>query len=203
MQSCKYLVACLPSNTFGGSILPCVFVAMLGMTTHSENLTRVQQELWYLINDEYVKQVLEAIINKMKEIGDGSERLRQWREEARDYIPDDTKYDENYWVAAYILYSNNSTFVNLYEQLDNIKSSINNLKKDLNKLNKVGKKIWKRMQELYNKIRPFQDQIESLEEQLESIDEACYVISNNLYDLEHELKRTLEDLRITAKQIIM
>ena len=176
---------------------------MLGMTTHSENLTRVQQELWYIINDEDVNQVLEAMIDKMNEIGDSSERLKQWRQEAKAYIPDEPKYDEKYWVAAYILYSNNSTFANLFEQLDSIKSSINNLKKDLNKLNKMGKKIWKRMQELYNKIRPFQDQIESLEEQLESIDEACYVISNNLYDLEHELKRTLEDLRITAKQIIM
>ena len=164
---------------------------------------RVQQELWYLINDEDVNQVLEAMIDKMNEVGNSSERLKQWRQEAKAYIPDDPKYDEKYWVAAYILYSNNSTFANFFEQLDNIKSIINNLKKDLNKLNKMGKKIWKRMQKLYNKIRPFQDQIESLEEQLKSIDEACYVISNNLYDLEHELKRTLEDLRITAKQIIM
>jgi len=176
---------------------------MLGMTTHSENLTRIQQELWYLIRDEDVREVLEVMIEKMKEVGDGSERLKQWLQEAKAYIPDAPKYDEKYWVAAYILYSNNSTFANLFEQLDSIKSSINNLKKDLNKLNKMGKKIWKRMQELYNKIKPFQDQIESLEEQLESIDEACYVISNNLYDLEHELKRTLEDLRITAKQIII
>jgi len=50
---------------------------MLGMKTHSENRTRVQEELWYLINDEDVKQVLEAIIDKMKEVGDGSERIKQ------------------------------------------------------------------------------------------------------------------------------
>ena len=76
---------------------------MLGMTTHSENLTRVQQELWYLIHDEDVNQVLEAMIEKMNEVGDSSERIKQWRQEAQAYIPDDPEYDENYWVAAYIL----------------------------------------------------------------------------------------------------
>jgi len=51
--------------------------------------------------------------DKMKEVGDGSERIKQWCEEARAYILTDTeykeeylvtapKYDENYWVAAYI-----------------------------------------------------------------------------------------------------
>ncbi len=49
---------------------------MLGMTAHSENLTRVQQELWYLIRDEDVRKVLEAIIDKMKEVGNESERLK-------------------------------------------------------------------------------------------------------------------------------
>ncbi len=60
---------------------------MLAMTTHNENLTRVQQELWYLIHDEDVREVLEAMIEKMKEVGDDTERLEQWRDEARAYIP--------------------------------------------------------------------------------------------------------------------
>jgi len=45
--------------------------------THNENITRVQQELWYLIHDEDVKEVLEAMIEKMEEVGDGSERIKQ------------------------------------------------------------------------------------------------------------------------------
>jgi len=50
---------------------------MLGMTTHRENLIRVQLELWCLINDEDVNQVLEAMIDKMNEVGNSSERLEQ------------------------------------------------------------------------------------------------------------------------------
>jgi len=69
---------------------------MLGMTTHRENLIRVQLELWCLINDEDVNQVLEAMIDKMNEVGNSSERLEQWRQEAKAYIPDDPRYDEKY-----------------------------------------------------------------------------------------------------------
>ncbi len=176
---------------------------MLGMTTHNENPTRVQEELWYLINDEDVKQVLEAMIGKMKEVGDSPERIKQWREEARAYIPDDTEYDENYWVAAYILYSNNPAFINYVKELGNIKSRMKTLRKDLNRLNKIQKETWDKIQELYDKIKTFQEEIETLEEHLESIGEASFVISNDLYDLQNEHKRFLEQLRVFTKQIII
>ncbi len=143
---------------------------MLGMTTHNENRTRVQEELWYLINDEDVKQVLESMIDKMKEVGDGSERLRQWREEAKAYIPADPKYDENYWVAAYILYFYNSEFVNLISQIEDIEVNMFIARNDLNKMEKMKQETWNKIQELYEKIKPFQEQIENLEEQLESAD---------------------------------
>jgi len=172
------------------------------MTTHSENLTRVQEELWYLINNEDTKVILEALIEKMNDAGDGSECLKQWRDEARAYMPADTEYDENYWVAAYVLHFNNSVFENLIEQLDSINSDINILNNDLNKLNKIRKEIIDEMEELYNKIELLEEQLESLREQLESTDEACYVISDDLYNLEHERNRVLENLRKVVKQII-
>jgi hypothetical protein len=125
---------------------PCVFVVMLGMTTHNKNLTRVQQELWYLIHDVDVKQVLEAIIEKMNEVGDSSERIKQWREEAKAYIPDDSKYDENYWVAAYILYFHNSKFVNLINQIDDIEVRMFISINDLNKLEKMKQETWNKIQ---------------------------------------------------------
>ena len=94
------------------------------MTTHSENLTGVQKELWYLINDEGVRNTLELIIQKMEAIGDGSERLKQLYEEARAYIPSDTKYDEKYWVAAYILHTNKSNLQDLLGESNDINSAI-------------------------------------------------------------------------------
>ncbi len=176
---------------------------MLGMTTHSENLTGVQKELWYLIQDEDVRNTLELIIQKMEATVDGSERLKQLYDEARAYIPDDPKYNEKYWVAAYILHSNNPAFVTYVKDLSSIKSRIKTLRNDLNRLNKIEKETWDKIQELYDKIKPFQEQIENLEEHLESIREASYVISNDLYDLQNEYKKFLEQLREVAKQIII
>jgi len=121
---------------------------MLGMETHRENKWRVQQELWHLINDEDVKQVLEAMIDKMKEVGDSSERIKQWRQEAKAYIPDDPKYDKKYWIAAYILYFHNSEFVNLINQIDDIETRMFILTNDLNKLEKM-------KQETRNKIQGY------------------------------------------------
>ena len=83
-----------------------------------------------------MRKVLRAMIKKMNEVGGSSERIKQWRQEAKSYIPDDPKYDENYWVAAYILYFHNSKFVNLINQIDDIEVRMFILINDLNKLEK-------------------------------------------------------------------
>jgi len=106
---------------------------MLGMTTHNENMTGVQKELWYLIHDEDARNILEVIIQKMNETGDGSERIKQWRDEAQTFIPADTKYDEKYWVAAYILHLNTTTKETIQE-FTNIKQEISSLKEELSTL---------------------------------------------------------------------
>jgi len=106
---------------------------MLGMTTHSENMTGVQKELWYLIHDEDARNILEVIIQKMNETGDGSERIRQWRDETQAFIPSDTKYEEKYWVAAYILHLNTKTKETIQE-FTNIKQEITSLEDELSAL---------------------------------------------------------------------
>ena len=106
---------------------------MLGMTTHSENLTGVQKELWYLIHDEGARKILEVIIQKMNETRDGFERIRQWRDEAQTFIPSDTKYEEKYWVAAYILHQSATTKETIQEFI-NIKQEILSLENELSTL---------------------------------------------------------------------
>jgi len=106
---------------------------MVGMTTHNENLTGVQKELWYLIHDEGARNILEVIIQKMNETGDGSERIRQWRDEAQAFIPSDTKYEEKHWVAAYILHLSATTKETIQEFV-NIKQEISSLKNELSTL---------------------------------------------------------------------
>jgi len=143
---------------------PCASIVMLDMTTHNENRTRVQEELWYLINDEDVKQVLESTIDKMNEVGDISERIKQWREEAKAYIPDDPKYDENYWVAAYILYANMENFKDLFDRLDAISSELSELEDELEELQHE-------QEELEYRIEDLQYELESLLEEDEEEDE--------------------------------
>jgi len=146
--------------------LPCVLVVMLGMTTHSENMTGVQKELWYLINDEDVKNILNVIIQKMNETGNDSERLRQWREEAKAYIPADPNYDQKYWGAAYILYLSATTKETIQEFI-NIKQEISSLK----------------------------DELSTLEEEIEETEFEVAELENDLEHKEYELSRIYYDMR--------
>jgi len=204
---------------------------MLGMTTHNENLTRVQEELWYLINDEDVNQVLEAMIDKMKEVGDSSERLKQWRQEAKAYIPDEPEYDENYWVAAYILYTNMENFKDLFARLDNISSELSELENELEDLEREQEELEDRIESLRDELESLSDDDEEegeeeeneeweedeeedeeiedlkcelgyLEEELEGVKATYEETSDRFYELEDDKKYLLWEIMERAEQLI-
>jgi len=159
--------------------LPCVSVVMLGMTTHSENLTGVQKELWYFIHDEDARNILEVIIQKMNEIGDGSERIRQWRDEVQAFIPSDTKYEEKYWVAAYILHLSATTKETIHEFI-NIKQEISSLKNELS--------------ELEEEIEEMECEIEELESDLEHKEYKLSIIHYDIYYGDEDSEEETEEL---------
>jgi len=193
---------------------------MLGMTTHSENLTRVQQELWYLIHDEDVNQVLEAMIEKMNEVGDSSERIKQWRQEAQAYIPDDPEYDENYWVAAYILYTNMEKFKDLFDRLTDIESELSELENELEDLEREQEELEDRIESLRDELEALVDndgdedeeedeEIEDLhcelgylEEELEGVKGTYEETSDRFYELEDDKKYLLWDIMERAEQLV-
>ena len=152
---------------------------MLGMTTHSENLMRVQEELWYLIHDEDAKNILEVIIQKMNETGDGSERIRQWRDEAQAFIPDDSKYDEKYWVAAYILHLSATTKETIQEFI-NIKQEILSLENELSKLE--------------DEIEEMEWEVKELESDLEHKEYELSIIYEDMYYGDEDSEEETEDL---------
>jgi len=190
------------------------------MTTHSENLTRVQQELWYLIHDEDVNQVLEAMIEKMNEVGDSSERIKQWRQEAQAYIPDDPEYDENYWVAAYILYTNMENFKDLFDRLDNISSELSELENELEDLEREQEELEDRIESLRDELEALVDndgdedeeedeEIEDLhcelgylEEELEGVKGTYEETSDRFYELEDDKKYLLWEIMERAEQLV-
>jgi len=199
--------------------------------THSENRTRVQQELWYLINDEDVNQVLEAMIDKMNEVGDSSERLKQWRQEAKAYIPDEPEYDENYWVAAYILYTNMENFKDLFDRLDNISSELSELENELEDLEREQEELEDRIESLRDELESLSDDDEEegeeeeneeweedeeedeeiedlkcelgyLEEELEGVKATYEETSDRFYELEDDKKYLLWEIMERAEQLI-
>jgi len=190
------------------------------MTTHSENLTRVQQELWYLIHDEDVNQVLEAMIEKMNEVGDSSERIKQWRQEAQAYIPDDPEYDENYWVAAYILYTNMENFKDLFDRLDNISSELSELENELEDLEREQEELEDRIESLRDELEALVDndgdedeeedeEIEDLhcelgylEEELEGVKGTYEETSDRFYELEDDKNYLLWEIMERAEQLV-
>jgi chromosome segregation ATPase len=152
---------------------------MLGMTTHSENLTGVQKELWYLINDEDARNILELVIQKMNEAGDGSERLKQLYDEAQTFIPSDTKYDEKYWVAAHILHLSTTTKETIREFI-NIKQEISSLEKELSKLE--------------DKIEEMEWEVKELESDLEHKEYQLSTIHYDMYYGDEDSEEETEEL---------
>jgi len=162
--------------------LPCVFVVMISMTTHGKSLTRVQKELWYFVNDEDMKIILEIIIEKMNEVGNNSKRLKKLYDNARTFIPDNPKYEEKYWVAAYILHRNRAKLKNLLDELRSITYEIKKLYQYLDDLDKMSKKR----------------RIKYLEF------EYMYDMSlENLYELQHSKKTLLEHIVRIVKNLIV
>ena len=174
---------------------------MLGMTTHNENLTRVQEELWYLINDEDVTQVLEAMIDKMKEVGDSSERIKQWREEAKAYIPDDPKYDENYWVAAYILYTNMEKFKDLFDRLDNICSELSELESQIEESEREQEYLESRIEDLRYELESLREKYEKDEEEKEDEKDDYDEDEEEDDDWDEEEDEAIADLRYQIEEL--
>jgi len=77
---------------------------------------------------------------------DSFEYIKQWRQEAKAYIPDDQKYEENYWIAAYILYTNEKYLKYLFEdfdELDSIRQEISKLWDEIKDLRHKEEKLKK------------------------------------------------------------
>ncbi len=154
---------------------------MLSMTKHDERLTRVQQGLWYLTNNEDARKALRPMIKKMKKVEDSFDRIKQWRQEAKAYIPDDPKCDENYWVAAYILYTNMKNLKDLFDQFNNIRQE--------------HEKLWAEMKDLEHKKEKLKKRIEKIQDKLPSLrkNKENKVLKYLLYELD-KCEEDLENL---------
>jgi chromosome segregation ATPase len=106
----------------------------------------------------------------MNEAGAGSERIKQLYDEAQTFIPSDTKYDEKYWIASYILHLSTTTKETIREFI-NIKQGISSLK----------------------------DEISTLEDEIEETEFEVAELENDLEHKEYQLSTIYYDMRYGDK----
>jgi regulator of replication initiation timing len=166
--------------------LPCAFVVMLDMMAHSENKWKVRKELMHIFVNEAFDEILETIVRGIKKASDGSDHIKQLYDEAQPYIPAVKLYEKEYWIAAYIIYSNLTKFNEMINQLNEIESSITKLREESSQL-------WS-LQVI------IKDSIEILREDLQKVNDDYQVD-----DLKQEIKNYQEELRSikgTYKEIL-
>ena len=76
----------------------------------------------------------------MNEVDNNSKRLKKLYDNARTFIPDNSKYEEKYWVATYILHRNRAKLKDLLDELRSITYEIKKLYQYLDDLDKMSKK---------------------------------------------------------------
>jgi hypothetical protein len=116
--------------------MPCAFVVMLAMRTHSENPKVVGSKLWDILADAYqgdflhnaiLGQVFLTISKAIKKAELDSEQLKQLYDSVRPFVyhvPGGPKWDEADFLIAYIYYTNESKFKPLYYKICDITDKI-------------------------------------------------------------------------------
>jgi uncharacterized coiled-coil protein SlyX len=94
------------------------------MTEYSENVKKVREQLVGIMQDKELKGVLELLADIIKETRMRSDHLSGLHFEVKRFIPEDTQYDENYWMAAFFLYLNGPQVIKLYKELEAIEEEI-------------------------------------------------------------------------------
>jgi len=149
---------------------------MLDMTTHSENKWRVREELLDILLDarygEGLKYVrldcfLDNIVRETKKLEGSSKRLKQLYEEVRAIIqdaPDDYKFEEENWIAAYIYYLNRNKFEHMLHEIDEIDRKITSLEDSLDLSDKIcfDKEESEKIRKLQNKRAAIFSEMRSL-----------------------------------------
>ena len=94
------------------------------MATHDKNMTGVQQELLRIIQSDEARELIESMVNRMTVIEEAYHRIRKLREAVQPYIPANSKHDEHYWLAAYLVRPNASAVIERFRQLREIQHKL-------------------------------------------------------------------------------
>jgi len=130
------------------------------METHDKNKKGVQEELLHIIQSDEVSDLLDEIVDRIEEIGEAYQRIRQLRETVKPLVPSNSEYNERYWMAAYILYPKSPE---LLEKLKKFKETY----LEMEKLEKVVESHQEEKQKLKSQIRLLERNRKHIEQNIE------------------------------------
>jgi len=133
---------------------------MSAMETHDKNKKGVQEELLHIIQSDEVSDLLDEIVDRIEEIGEAYQRIRQLRETVKPLVPSNSEYNERYWMAAYILYPKSPE---LLEKLKKFKETY----LEMEKLEKVVESHQEEKQKLKSQIRLLERNRKHIEQNIE------------------------------------
>ena len=185
---------------------------MLGMMAHSENKWKVRKELMHIFVNEGFDTILETIVRKMKEVSDGSDCIKKLYDEAQPYIPAGSLYEKEYWIAAYIIYSNLTRFNEMMSELKEIESIIMNLRQESSQLWSLQVLIKDSIEILREDLQKVKDdyqvanlqhEIKNYQEELRSIKDTYKGILDRCKELEDKKRSLIREIRQFAKQLVV
>jgi len=106
------------------------------MTEHSEVVEKVREQLIRIMQDEELRTVVELLAEIIKDVRKNHHNLSGLYFEAKRFIPQNTDYDESYWIAAHVLYLNGYDFIKLCKEVESIDEEIITLDDYLQMLDK-------------------------------------------------------------------
>jgi len=130
------------------------------METHDKNKKGVQEELLHIIQSDEVSDLLDEIVDRIEEIDEAYQRIRQLRETVKPLVPSNSEYNERYWMAAYILYPKSPE---LLEKLKKFKATY----LEMEKLEKVVESHQEEKQKLKSQIRLLERNRKHIEQNIE------------------------------------
>ena len=133
---------------------------MSAMETHDKNKKGVQEELLHIIQSDEVSDLLDEIVDRIEEIDEAYQRIRQLRETVKPLVPSNSEYNERYWMAAYILYPKSPE---LLEKLKKFKETY----LEMEKLEKVVESHQEEKQKLKSQIRLLERNRKHIEQNIE------------------------------------
>ena len=156
------------------------------MTERSEKTVAIQEQLTRIMQDKELKTAVELLADIIKDIRKNHHNLSGLHFEAKRFIPEDTQYDESYWMAAYILYLNGYDFIKLCKEVEAIDEEIITVDEYLQMLDKELKASQAAMWALYE----YMDKLNTF---LDKVSEKSNELYKKLSSLKKEKNRELYD----------